>query len=1189
MKEKVEQYAKNEFNVNRPLVEVSSSHLQLNIEAGSLYQGSIEVYSANDRKMKAMVYDNRYLFKIEPHNFIGKSQTVELTFDARKWEKGEKLSGIIYLVTDGGEFRIPYEIEITTPTVASSIGELNDMFQFASLAESNWNEAVRIFASPEFKRTFLDREPMYAKVYESLTRSLSASQAMEEFLTYTHKKRSLFLEVSERKQQLPFHEESEKHSILVTRNTWGYLNAEIHSDRRFIQPLKRYLSTEDFIGNKFQLEYMILPEFIEEGSNTGHITIENVYQKLTVDLAVRTTPANRTEPPRLFTNHHMIKVHQHSLITSYLEFRTGKLDLNSYVDKSLYALRNLIQYCRDEKLYRLGILHMNILAGNQSMAEEEFKRIDADEDKLVEGSKESCYYSYLKALAYKDTTTIEQAKARIREVFESEDEKLFYFWLLIFLDNADDTEKGPMYAEIQRLYEQGIHSPILYYEICDMFNHEPLMLRKLGGLEISAIRWGMQHEYLAEDVIQICVELAGREHGFQPGLFRLLQAVDKKFPSEEALRTICSMLIRSNKADREYHDYFARGIEKGFKLIGIYECYVRSMDMKAYPQMPEPVLRYLAYNNSLTDYEQAYVYANLIRNKNTYSQLYGELAPTIENYMESQIVKGIIHEFLLVIYKEFLKPEHVNPKYAARLTNIIFKRRLTCANPNMKAVIVSHKELLEEQQVPLSEGVAYVDIVTDSAVITLVDTKGNRYTSTIPYRLERLVDAGIYMDTCHRYNPSDARLLSYIYSRMDHRQLQDAADVNQARDVLESTEISPGVRQEALLQIIEYYLENYDGDILEKYLLQVDLEYLDKLHSAEIISGYIMRGMNRKAYEAIKRFGYGDVEISRLLRLASYIVTDTDILGDEALTSLCIYLYQKGQYNDRIIQYLVFQYKADTRELSRLWETAMVVLGEARELEENILAQLIFSDTDLDNAMDVFQSYYRGHHRGMVTKAFLKKMAYQYFIREEWVPDSVFDYLMLEMKNGEIQDDISHGAVLWHLSKSVRLNDEQSAYAIRTVKQFLNRGIVLPFFKSFLEIVNLPQELFLKTYLVYKGEERQEVVVNYSVGTSELQTLDFRPCRMEERIPGYYVQEFIVFHGEQLLYHFSEEFTGRVTLVESDSIRMDAYGQGEPESRFERLNQMLISQEMRDGQTLTTAMEEYMRNSHVFEETLRIL
>ena len=111
-----------------------------------------------------------------------------------------------------------------------------------------------------------------------------------------------------------------------------------------------------------------------------------------------------------------------------------------------------------------------------------------------------------------------------------------------------------------------------------------------------------------------------------------------------------------------------------------------------------------------------------------------------------------------------------------------------------------------------------------------------------------------------------------------------------------------------------------------------------------------MRGMNRKAYEAIRRFGYGDVEISRLLRLASYIVTDTDIMGDEALTSLCIYLYQKGQYNDRTIQYLIFYYKADTKELAKLWEVAMVVLGEARELEENIMAQLIFADASLDNA-----------------------------------------------------------------------------------------------------------------------------------------------------------------------------------------------------------------------------------------------
>lgn len=1189
MKEKVEQYAKGEYNVNRPQVEISIDHLQLNIEAGSVMQGAFEVHSGNAQKIKAMVYDSRYLFKIEPHNFIGKAQTVEYSFDARKWEKGEKLSGVIYLVTDGGEYSIPYDIEITEPTVETSIGDLSDMFQFASLAEANWSEAVRIFASPEFKRTFLTKEPMYARVYESLTRSLSASQAMEEFLTYTHKKRSMSLEVTERKVLLPHHEVPEKHSVLITRNTWGYMNAEVHSDARFLQLIKRYISTEDFLANKYQLEYMILPEYLEDNAGTAHITIETVYQKLEIEVKVKAAGEQKAEPRHLFTNHHMIKVHQSSLVRNYLAFRTGSIDLDSYIGKTLYALKNLVQYCADDKIYRLGILHMNILAGNESMVEEEFKRIDADKDTVVDGKQESCYYAYLKALKYKQEDMIELAKRKIRNMYEMEKEPLFYFWLLLFLDNSGQTEKSTIYAEIERLYARGIHSPVLYYEICDIFNHEPLMLRRLGNLELSAIHWGIQNQYVSEDVIPIVVDLAAKEHGFQPQLFRLLQEIDVKFGNDDALRTICGMLIRANNYEEKNHTYFARGIEKGLKLIGIYEAYIRSMNMKQYAQIPEAVIRYLVYSNTLTDYEMAYVYACLIKNKSAYPALYGELAPTIENYMETQIVKGTIHEFLLVIYKEFLKPDYVNPKYAAKLTNIIFKRRLICTNPNMRTVIVSHQELNEEQQVALRDGVAYIDIVTDSAVVTLVDHKGNRYTSTVPYRLERLVEVKLYLETCIKYNPSEPRLLAYIYTGMGRKQLQDAKDVNRARDVLECTELSYMVRQQALLQIIEYYLTNYDGDILEKYLLQVDLDYLDKFHSAEIIAGYIMRGMNRKAYEAIKRFGYHDVEISRLLRLASYIVTDPDILGDEALTSLCVYLYQKGQYNDRIIQYLVFQYKANSKELSKLWETAMVVLGEARELEENILAQLIFADTTIDNAMDIFKSYYKGRHRAMVTKAFLKRMAYKYFIQEEWVPDSVFDFLMLEMANGEIQDDICSCAVLEHLAKCTRLKEEEQGYVVRTIKKFLNRGIVLPFFKAFLEFVDLPQEVFLKTYLVYKGEERQDVIVNYSVGTSELQTLDFRPCRMEERIPGYYVQEFIVFHGEQLLYHFGEEYTGHVTLIESDSIRGDAYRQEEPDSRFERLNQMLISQEMRDDTLLTAGMEDYMRNQHVLEEIMKIL
>lgn len=1189
MKEKVEQFAKGEYNVHRPDVVISVDRLQLNIEEGSVYHGSFEIYSADDSRMKAMVYDSKYLFKIDPHNFIGRSQEIEYSFDASRWEKGEKITGSIYIVTDGGEYTVPYEIEITEPMVVTSLGNLSDMFQFANLAESNWGEAVRIFTSADFKRTFLQREPLYLRVYESLTRSLSASQAMEEFLTYTHKKRSMTLSTADPKVVLPHHEVPERHSVLIQRNTWGYLNAEVHCDVRWLQLQKQYISTEDFVANKCHLSYMINPEYLGDSMGTGHIVIETVYQRLEIEVTVKALLEEKTEPRHLFTNHHMMKVHQSSLVRNYLVFRRGEIDLRTYVDRTMYALRNLTQYAADDKLYRLGILHMNILAGNSSLVEEEFKRIDADQDSVVVGDQESSYYAYLKALQYKEPELIEEAKQKIRYMYDAGENSLFYFWLLLFLDDSEATEKSYFYAEIERMYARGIHSPILYYEICDMFNHEPLLLRRLGDLELSALRWGIVNHYLSEDILPIIVDLAGREHGFQQHLFQVLQEIDLVYQDEDVLRTICGMLIRAGHMEERYHLYFERGVAAGFKLIGLHEAYIRSMDKKEYRQIPESVIRYLVYSNSLSDYEMAYVYASLIHNKTLYPSLFGELAQTIENYMETQIVQGNIHEFLLVIYREFLKPDAVNPKYAAKLTNIIFKRRLTCKNPNIRAVIVNHQEMDEEQQIALKDGVAYIDVITESAVMTLVDHKGNRYISTIPYQLERLVNEKSYLATCEHYNPSDPRLLAYIYTKVGKHQLKYAKDVNEARDVMECKALSYELRQQALLQIIEYYMTNYDGDILEKYLLQVDLKYLDKLHSAEIISGYIMRNMNRKAYEVIKLFGYQGVELPRLLRLASFVVTDTDIIGDEALTALCIYLYQKGQYNDRIISYLVFHYKSCTKELSRLWETAIVVLGEARELEENLLAQLIFADARLDNEVDIFTTYYNGRHRGMVTKAYLKRMAYKSFILEEWVSDRMYEYLLLEMKQGEIQDDICSCAILQHYAKLARLHEDEQAVVAKLVKQFLNRGIVLPFFKHFVEYVELPQEVFLKTYLVYKGEERQDVIVNYSVGTSELQTLDFKPCRMEERIPGYYVQEFVVFHGEQLLYHFSEEYQGHVEMIESDSIRNDVYLQDRPSSRFERLNQMLIDQEMRDDESLTEEMERYMKNQHVFEEIMRMV
>ena len=59
MKGIVEQYARGEFKVDRPAVAISVSKIELNIEAGTVYDGEFTVDSSNSCAVKLMVYDSR--------------------------------------------------------------------------------------------------------------------------------------------------------------------------------------------------------------------------------------------------------------------------------------------------------------------------------------------------------------------------------------------------------------------------------------------------------------------------------------------------------------------------------------------------------------------------------------------------------------------------------------------------------------------------------------------------------------------------------------------------------------------------------------------------------------------------------------------------------------------------------------------------------------------------------------------------------------------------------------------------------------------------------------------------------------------------------------------------------------------------------------------------------------------------
>ena len=107
MKATVEQYARGDFRFQRPEVLISEPQLQLKIEAGSVYHGILTLSNVQDKQMKVMAYDERYLFTFDQHVFVERQCHIKYHFDGSHYEQGKMIRGKINVITDGGEFVVP--------------------------------------------------------------------------------------------------------------------------------------------------------------------------------------------------------------------------------------------------------------------------------------------------------------------------------------------------------------------------------------------------------------------------------------------------------------------------------------------------------------------------------------------------------------------------------------------------------------------------------------------------------------------------------------------------------------------------------------------------------------------------------------------------------------------------------------------------------------------------------------------------------------------------------------------------------------------------------------------------------------------------------------------------------------------------------------------------------------------------
>jgi hypothetical protein len=1173
LKEKIERFSKGNFEYELPFICLSEEEIRLTVEAGKTYEGSFTISNSDQRPMRGVVYSSFRLLFIENSSFEAAENTIIYRFNASYLKAGEEFRGEISVISDCGEKTLPFYIQIEVPHFMTSLGKIKDLFQFTNLARMDWSEAKKVFRSGDFERIFLSNEERYKFLYRNLIKSISTSQALEEFLIAIHKKAMIQLGIDKTQVEYQVPEEGLADKLILTKNHWGYAEIRVSTDAPFIQLEQKFLWADYFIGNAHQISYVIDPKHLKPGNNFGHIWIKTAYQTLTVDILCK----DKKSTTKKASEDRLKQKIEFGLTDNYLSFRLNRIELIQYLEEAEAMLEELPSTEEGERKDLIRT-HLAIISGKNKIAEELLAGFANKGMPLRNTSVfEHCAYLYLDALYHKDDITIDYAAQTIRNYYENGYYDWRILWFLLYTDKRYESNKSMKLADIKEQFEAGCHSPILYYEAVCIFNEEPVLLRELTDFETQVLNYGIKNWVLSKETAQQYTYLTNKRKSFDPVLFQGLVKLYDEYATTEILSAICCMLIKGYKRTEKYFEWYRLGVEAQLHITELYEYYMYTICVDVQEPLAQPVLLYFIYNSSLNDKKKAYLYANIIKHKDKNESIYRTYFKRMEVFAAKMLEAHIISEELAVLYQEFLNKNLMSGELSKHLPYVLYRHELICKNLNMVTATVIHKELGVEEVVTLVEGRAQIDIFTSNVEIFLTDSFGNRYVESVDFAVHSFLIPEDYESYCTEFS-NNTMLLLHLFDRYQSYFIMSDNAIELRKKVLQIESLVEEYRADCCQTLIEYYYENYNDELLEYYLNQMELHKVRPVQRMKFLEFMVVRGFYNKAIEAFETFGFEGIVINRLVKLcSSWMLTPEADKEQELMVSLCYYVFSNGKYDIAILQYLIRYYNGATREMFKLWQAAMGFELEAHTLEERLLTQMLFAESYLEDSFLVFNQYYKEVTNHRLVQAFMSFYGYKYLLHDHVIHPELFPIMKRELNYEE--NDICLLAWLKYNVVNKNMSESELIFIEYNLQRLVKKGILLPFFADYRKLVTVPDCILDKCFLTYNTDPRKQVFLHYRLLKQEEQ--DYITERMPNVFMGIHMKSFMLFYHETLQYYITEEAADAVTITESFHTQYECETPDDDESKYNQINLMLMALEMKDDNTLLDLMENYITKEYM--------
>lgn len=1181
MRARIGQIAAGRFNGTKPILAFSEETIDLSVIEGRSEAGSFVIESTNQIKICGIVYStNPRMECLNPH-FEGEKVRIRYQFNSKGLTEGDTCEGKFVIVCNQIEYSLSFCARITRLYAEASTGAVKSLDDFTRLAASNWDEAYHLF----YNRNFLNTIP-YDNVYERLTYegfacARPSGQNMEEFLIGVNKKQPVSISVDKSEEIFMASKEPQSGCFTITKDNWGYTEIRLRTDCEFIKLSKPVLTLDDFIGKTYLYEYIIDASAMHAGRNFGRIYIDGVYQSFTIDITAGVRDDDGSISDIAVTKD--IKECMVGIMELYTSFRLKRIVTGVWANETISILNHLHALVPDEHMYELMKAQAFIINRQRQEAKwilDDFKHSNPDKKAPIWG-----YYLYLMTLLEREPSYVDNMTHEVELIFYENPDSVLLFWVLLFLrDQYFDDSAGKL-KDIKYWVLRGCSSPYLYIEAYYLISQDPYLIKELSVFELRILSWAVKEKALTKELAGAIFEAVDLAGGFDNRVYELLTAAYEICPEAEYVGIICSYLIKGHKNDTCFHKWFELGIENKLRLTGLYESYLLTMNDRQISPVPKIIQMYFSFDNKLPYRKLAVLYNNIIAAKETEPEVYHKYRKAMGRFAMDQVQLRHIDDNLAVLYEDMLELGFINEELSAAFSDIIYTHKLIVFDKRIVRAIIYQNEMKEPQIVPVTDQCAYFELFSNDYVILFEDSRGYRYVKSISYRLQRLMDAEKYLDRCISLSPDRPQyIVSHFKNVRDYSDFTKD-DLKLFKPVFYSKSFSDSYKAVMGYRILKYcQLHDYE-DYVRPFLQSINFDTLQKDARKYLIDMLVSNRLYEKAYDMAMEYGID------MLAAASKVVLCENALkvqhvDDDFMVQLAISAFKTGKYSDLVLKYLCENYTGPTDELINLWHAADKFSISSMKLDERILEQGVYTQIEPEKISDIFMEYYKRAGNEKLILAYISLVAHGYLHSGGCKADFIFDIIEKRFIGNRTLNDACQLALLKHFAEKTDITQAELEIEDTLLKYYIYNNMYFDFFARL--DYRLLEKYFLydKAFLQYESTPGTHVVLHYS---RDEDGEEFNSEDMVEMYDGIYVKTFVIFFGELIRYYITEEHDNSIEVKESNRLTCNNIPGDNDHSRYNLINEMIISDTLSDETTLKSNIDEYKRLDAATKQLFKLI